>query len=95
VWENAASTGGSTRSGPGARNTEAAATSWTGLKPTKETRMSNVGRCPVPDNSQSPRGGGWQPVVKYAITAGAVTLTAILTDSLDMAALVGTVLHGR
>ncbi|SNS32715.1 hypothetical protein SAMN06893096_103234 [Geodermatophilus pulveris] len=45
--------------------------------------------------SKSPEGGGWQPVVKLAITATAVTVTAIFTDSLDLAALMGTVLHGR
>ncbi|MGY1705512.1 hypothetical protein ACI79C_13155 [Geodermatophilus sp. SYSU D00697] len=56
--------------------------------------MTDAGRSPLPD-SQTPQGGGWKPVVKYAITAAAVTLTAIFTDSLDLAALVGTVLHGR
>ena len=57
--------------------------------------MSNVGGSTLPDNSQPPEGGGWQPVVKLAITATAVTLTATFTDSLDLATLVATVLHGR
>jgi hypothetical protein len=57
--------------------------------------VTDVGRTTLPDDGRRPSGNGWPPVVKHGITAAAVTLTAIFTDSLDLATLVGALLHGR
>jgi hypothetical protein len=46
-------------------------------------------------NSEPPNGGGWRGVAVFAVTATAVTVTAIFTHSLDLAVLVGTLLRIR
>jgi len=69
------------------------------LPPTQEPRrgatVTDVGRPTLPDDSQRPRGDGWWSVARFAIRAVAVTVTVVLTDSLDLAGFVATVLHGR
>ena len=57
--------------------------------------VTDVGRPTLPDDGRRPGGDGWPPVVKHGITAAAVTLIAIFTESLELATLVGALLHGR
>ena len=57
--------------------------------------MTDVARPTLPDDGRRPGGDGWGPAARYAIRAVAVTVTVVLTDSLDLAAFVATVLHGR
>ena len=59
------------------------------------TAVTDVGRPTLPDGDQEPGGNGWKPVVKHGITAVAVTVTVVLTHSLELATLVGAILHGR